>query len=345
MLLILSLIAASGAFAADAPLFRQADTLQVVLEFPLRTLLKQKRQKATVQGTLQYVDSDGSPIVLDVGISTRGNSRLEQCRYPPLSINLKKKQVGNTLFAGQNKLKLVTLCRDTRGFRRYLHQEYNIYKAYNLLTEFSFRVRMLDVTFREPDGRQPKDATPAFFIESEHEVAARLGMNRISSGIIDVSALETTQLSTLTLFQFMIANTDWSVLKGHGSEDCCHNGKLIGPDGSREALVVVPYDFDQSGLINASYARPSDALPIRKVRQRLYRGFCRTRSQLDATIALFNQKRSAIEATLADLPGGAANGKAVLKYLNGFYKIVNDPEKKQKHILDRCRGGVMQPTA
>lgn len=343
MLVILALASASAGFAADAPLFRHDETLQVVLEFPLRALLKQKESKSTVSGTLRYVDPDGTSIALDVGVSTRGNSRLEQCRYPPLGINFKKHQVADTLFAGQNKLKLVTLCRDTRDYRRYLYQEYALYQAYNLLSDYSFRVRMLDVVYREPDGRQPKDALPAFFIESDHEVATRLDMTRVGSRLIEVSRLEAMHLSILTLFQFMIGNTDWSVQKGPGSEDCCHNGKVIGPPDARAPLFVIPYDFDQSGLINASYALPSESLPIRSVRQRLYRGFCSTNSLLDTTIELFNERRSGIEEVLADQSAGRSAGKAALNYLDGFFLIVNDPKKKKKQLLDRCRSAATLP--
>jgi hypothetical protein len=318
-------------------LFESDQQLALILEFPLKDLLRQKMDKATVPGVLRYTDIDGNDIALDVGVSTRGNSRLEQCRYPPLNINLKKKQVASTLFAGQNKLKLVTLCRDTSTFRRYLQQEYLVYRIYNLLSDYSFRARMLRVTFREPSGRQPKDAVPAFFIESDREVAERTGMTLIKVDEVNISQLDTGQLDILTLFQFLVGNTDWSVRKGPTGESCCHNGKVIGPADFLDGWVVLPYDFDQSGMIDTSYAIPSDALPIKSVRQRLYRGFCSGNAQLDATIALFNDKRSAIEDLFDRESQGPSRNKSALKYLRGFYEIVNDPKKRQKQIIDRCR--------
>jgi hypothetical protein len=136
----------------------------------------------------------------------------------------------------------------------------------------------------------------------------------------------------------MIGNTDWSVLKGPGTENCCHNGELIGPSGSDTGWVVLPYDFDQSGLINARYALPSDKLPIRSVRQRMYRGFCSSNAHLESTIALFIEKRSAIEQLFIDSPNGAKTHKAALDYLDRFFQIVNDPEKLRHELLDHCRG-------
>jgi len=327
----------SCSVARANPLFQSDEPLALVLEFPLRDLLRQAKEKATIPGVLRYTGIDGSSVVLDVAVSTRGNSRLEQCRYPPLSINLKRKQIASTLFAGQNKLKLVTLCRDSPSYRRYLHQEYTIYRIYNLLSEHSFRARMLEVSYREPSGRQPKQALPAFFIESDEEVAGRLQMTAVDTNVINVSQLDTRQLSIFTLFQFMIGNTDWSVRKGPAAEECCHNGKVVGPPDSRNGWVVLPYDFDQSGIINTSYAMPSELLPIKSVRQRLYRGFCSGNAQLDSTIAMFNDKRTAIEGLFSNGPDASSNNKAALKYLRGFYEIVNDSKKRQKQIIGRCQ--------
>ncbi len=345
-LLLIGLVslAASGAIATENPLFQSHETLSLVLEFPLRDLLRQKQDKATVPGVLRYTDVDGNDIVLDVGVSTRGNSRLDECRYPPLRLNLKKKQVAATLFGGQDKLKLVNLCRDTASYRRYLDQEYTLYRAYNLVSEYSFRARRLEVTYSEMNGR-PKATFPAFFIESDEELANRLEMTPVKSQVVGLSQLDAAELATLTLFQFMIGNTDWSVQKGPGAEACCHNGKVVGPKDSRYSWVVVPYDFDQAGLINASYALPSETLPIRSVRQRLYRGFCSGNAQLESTIALFTEQRAAIEALFTSSPNGTSSNKAALKYLQSFYKIIDDSKKTQKHLIDHCRGPREQPSA
>jgi hypothetical protein len=59
---------------------------------------------------------------------------------------------------------------------------------------------------------------------------------------------------------------------------------------------------------------------------------------LDATIALFNDHRSAIEDRVANGPGGPSKNKSALKFVQGFYEIVNDPKKRQKKIIDSCQG-------
>jgi hypothetical protein len=155
---------------------------------------------------------------------------------------------------------------------------------------------------------------------------------------VNISQLDTGQLDILTLFQFLVGNTDWSVRKGPTGESCCHNGKVIAPPDFSEGWVVLPYDFDQAGIINTSYAMPSDKLPIKSVRHRLYRGYCSGNDQLDSTIALFNDNRAAIVGLFEGDPDGPPTNKAALKYLQQFYEIVNDPKKRQKKILDACVG-------
>jgi len=338
LLALISLVAlSSGSMAASNPLFESDEPLALVLELPPKKSLPPRRDKPTVPGVLRYTRIDGTEVVLDIDVSTRGNSRLAQCKYPPLKIDLKKKQTASTLFAGQNKLKLVTQCSSSSTYRRYLNQEYIIYRIYNLLSEYSFRVRMVEVTYHFSSGGKRDQVYPAFFIESDDEAAERQEMATLDANVVNVSQLDTRELSVFTMFQFMIGNTDWSVRRGPADESCCHNGKVIAPPDTSDGWVVLPYDFDQSGIINTRYAAPSEKLPIRSVRQRLYRGFCSSNAQLDSTIALFNDNRASIESLLSSGPNGPSKNKSALKYLRSFYEIINDPQERQKQIVDKCR--------
>lgn len=331
-------VTTSGSIAADNMLFQSTEALSVVIELPAREILRNADRRPTVPGQLRFTDADGAEVILDVELTTRGNSRLEQCSYPPLKLDLKRSQVVSTTFAGQNKLKLVTQCSGSAASLRYLDQEYIVYRAYNLLSQYSFRVRMLEITFRDSAGRRRDEVHPGFFIESDSEVAARMSMTPIEATIVEIPQLDSGELSIFTLFQYMIGNTDWAILKGPGDENCCHNGKVIGAAGSEENWVVLPYDFDVSGIIFTDYALPAEGLPIRSVKQRLYRGRCVHNEQLQTTIALFNEKRSELEAVLAAPELSDKSRKTVLKYLDAFFEIVNDPDEVNKELIEKCRG-------
>jgi hypothetical protein len=324
--------------AGGYPLFESDDTLELTLEVPMRTLLRAAKKKPVVDGQLHYVDTEGSRNALDISMTTRGKSRLELCSLPPLSISLKKEQTANTLFAGQKKLKIVTNCKNSSSYQRYLQQEYGIYRAYNLLTDRSFRVRMLNVTYRDLEKKRKDEVMPAFFIESDREVAERLGMMTIRMRRIKPSQLNPAETNIYELFQYMIANTDWSILKGPGSEECCHNAKVIGSADNDDNWIVLPYDFDQAGIINTKYALPASGLGIRKVRTRLYRGRCIHNDQLDETIALFNERRSELEAALTPQFLPERNRRTVIDYLDAFFEIINDSEILDEEIIAVCRG-------
>ena len=86
------------------------------------------------------------------------------------------------------------------------------------------------------------------------------------------------------------------MIDAHADEDCCHNVKLLEREGG--VHLPVPYDFDMAGIVDARYADPPAALArehrLRSVRERLYRGFCAEREQLDAVLSMFTGKRDQI---------------------------------------------------
>jgi len=334
-----ALVSASAIPADSHPLFTSDETLGLVLEVPIRTLLRQSEKRPLLPGKLRYSDADGNEITLDIEITTRGHSRLEMCSFPPISILLQADKTDSTLFAGQHKLKIVTPCKNGSKFLGYLSQEYGIYKAYNLLSPYSFRVRWLNVTWRDSERKRRDEVQKAFFIESEQEAAQRLGMTTIKTPRIKVEQLDPEQTSIYGLFQYLIANTDWSIKKGPGTEDCCHNGKLIGYPGSQDHWVVLAYDFDQSGLINTDYAMPADHLGIRTVRSRLYRGRCLHNDRLADTISLFNERREAIEAALVPPALSPRTRKSAQSYIEDFYKTINDPQALSEKIINHCLVG------
>jgi len=324
--------------AQNDPLFLSDDPLELTFEFPVATLVKQAKKKPEVEGVMRFRDPSGAKVEIDMTMTTRGRSRLDYCRFPPLKVNIKKGQAGGTIFEGQNKLKIVTHCRTGSLHERYIRQEFSIYKAYNEITDYSFRARWITATYIDADGKRDDETRVGFLIESNREIAKRLGRDRIETPRIDPAALNPAESNRYELFQYFIANTDWSMLQGPGEEGCCHNGKvLVEPDTTTNWLVI-PYDFDQAGLINTKYALPADRLRIRSVRQRLYRGRCSFIEELDANIALFNEKRAAMEQHLLTNAVEGRTLKNAAKFIDEFYETVNSPEEKRERIVERCLG-------
>ena len=336
---LLGALDCAAAQTVTRPLFQSDAALELTIEGPFRALSRDGRQRPQRDGRVRYVDASGAEVVLDVRLRVRGNSRVRICPFNPLWLNFRRSQVAGTVFAGQNRIKLVTLCRRSDAYRDYLAQEYQIYRAYNALTAHSFRVRWLTVNYVETDARRADSFTePAFLIEEDWEVAERNGMEVVEVERLALEALDRRTTALLGVFQFMTGNTDWAATSGPPGEDCCHNGIVIAAPGSAGGTVVVPYDFDQSGLVDARYARPSARLNIRSVRERLYRGYCRANPALDWAVERVNERRNAVTAAFGSGLAREPAQRRALEYLNASYAIINDPERRHAVIDARCRG-------
>jgi hypothetical protein len=254
-------------------------------------------------------------------------------------LNFKRSQVPGTEFAGQNRLKLVTLCRDSDAYRDYLVQEYQTYRAFNALTDRSFRVRWVEIEYVETEGRSPSSTiSSAFIIERNSEVAERNGMENARDASFRIAQLDPAGAALVSLFQYMIGNTDWSPIAAEPGESCCHNTKLIRPAGSDTEHIVLPYDFDQIGLINASYAKPSASMNIASVTRRVYRGYCTLNEELAPALRLLNERREEVEAALALGEVRARARARAQSYLAESYDRINDPRRFERDIRGRCRG-------
>lgn len=326
-----------SAGALASPLFEAEDALQITIEAPFRTLFKELlNENVYVEGQL-IVEGQAA---LPIRIKPRGKTRrsTQVCNFPPLTVNFKKKDVGGTVFASQDKLKLVTHCQDRKqSYQVYYRQEYHIYKVYNLLTDESFRVRPAEITYIDTDGKRKPITRFAFFIEDADEVASRIGLKRYKVEKFKSDELDPVKASRLTIFEYFIANLDWAFYGGPAGENCCHNSKAFIDDAG--VVTPVPYDFDFAGVINAVYASPPEGVKVRNMKTRLYRGLCKHNETVPAAVALINANREAITQLYQNSPHLAERDAArAIKFYDGFFKIVNNPKSLEKKIIRKCRG-------
>jgi hypothetical protein len=132
------------------------------------------------------------------------------------------------------------------------------------------------------------------------------------------------------MYEYFLGNTDWSVY-------ALHNIVLVEMPGTVFPMPV-PYDFDWSGVINAPYAVPDAKLPIRSVRQRLYRGYCRTLEEIQPILARFTENKDQIYALYRDLPALEEKRRTeMLAYYDEFYKTISDPRAVEREFIRTCR--------
>ncbi len=319
------------------PLFESDAVLDVRIAGPLRTLVSDRPFDEELPATFQYTNDAGEAIVFDVGIRTRGRFRRQEeiCDFPPVRLNFRKSEVKDTLFHKQDKVKLVTHCAPSARYEQVLLREYMAYRMLNELHDASFRVRLFRITWVDTERNGREQQRYGFLIEHRDRLAKRIGAPVVDVTGTTLSSLDPAYTNLTSVFHYMIGNTDFSPIRGAKDDYCCHNHVLFGEDD--QLWLSVPYDFDQSGFVDAPHAGPNPRFKLRNVRQRLYRGRCRFNEQLDETIELFIARRAAIEAIVESTPGTTnATKKDAREYLARFYKKLESDKRIDNDIVKAC---------
>ena len=318
------------------PLFAASDPIHIVIQAPLAQLTRRRTSDETIQGTL----TDPAGQQLPIGLSLRGLTRrsADTCDFPPLRVRFTAAPPATSVFAGQDKLKLVTHCKNSSGFQQYVLLEYAAYRMYNLLTPHSFRVRLANIDYRDENGR-PIISRVGYFLEELSDVARRNGMKATHApDRFPVPDLNPADAGRYALFQHMIANHDWSMRAGPEGRDCCHNAELIGPLAPN-TTIPIPYDFDYSGFVNAPYAVPPDELRINSVRQRFYRGYCIHNAGVLAAARQMREARPQMMAAITSTPGlEPRTASRAIAFLDPFFADIATDGLLRSKILSRCLG-------
>ena len=285
-LLAITLQVSSQSAIDSVQFFLDEQPLAVTLSTDLGNLLSGKIKDDYQAATFACKLPDSSFVKEEIRLNARGHSRRQICDIPP--IRLLFRNATSPRLSSLKTLKLVNVCRYSSADRQLLLKEYLIYKMYNLLTEKSFRVRLLNVTFEDSKGKKKSFTQYGFLVENVDAVAKRNKCKEMNDVKIDQETTDRANMTLVSLFEYMIGNTDWSVWNNH-------NIKLLYPKRDSTARPFsVPYDFDNSGLVNADYAVADPIMGVESVVQRVYRGFGRTQEELDNTILLFNNKKEKI---------------------------------------------------
>lgn len=331
------LAAATGAVAI-APaqsLFRDDAPLTLTLTTNLRDLVRERdsTELRWFGAEMSYDDGTGTMRRLPVELRARGHFRRQarNCAFPPLFLRASREARDGTVLQGNPRLKLVTPCRPTADdYRQYIFVEYLTYRTYAIISPVHHRTRLAQITYRDSTERVKPITVTAFFLEIEEEVADEAKLTFAEELGAVFADVEPEALNRLSLFEYWVGNTDWSL-------GALHNISLFRkPEG---AYVPIAYDFDWSGVVNARYSFPNEKLGIRTVRDRLHRGPCRTAAEWAPAIAFFQSKRAAVDSLwaspLAGLePKRQADGRA---FLDQLWPILADPRRVDRDLVKTCQ--------
>jgi len=315
------------------PLFQSEEILNLSLEADFKTVLSVTDDSTYFPAKFTLTDNSGTERTLDIKIRTRGNVRREKdvCPFAPLRLDFPKKETVNTPFEGQKAIKLVTHCDKADFYEQNVILEYLIYKAYNVLTDSSFKVRPAMINYIYTGKKADTIRKFAFFIEREKHLVDRLHGIEIETEKFNPNMLNAFPTCLMDMFQYMIGNTDYS------SYDL-HNIILVSDSVRRFPPIPVPYDFDWSGLISANYAVPHPVIGTEHVSERVYRGFLKEPFIVHHTIEIFNARKQEIYQLFENFELlDADKKKKAIKYLDDFYEIINDDKKVKIEFFDNAR--------
>ena len=312
-------------------LFEDNTVFEVSLIGPLSSLFEEENDRRELPFILHANGVEHS-----IKVRVRGMSRRHLCSFPPLRFYFAVDDTAQSIFEGENKLKLVTHCRENKSAQLDTLQEYAAYRIFNLISDVSYKVRLLHITYTDTDGRLKEDIFDryGFLIESESGLADRVGGQPALVTGVSLRTLDSQQAAAVFVFQYLIGNTDWSLVTADEDDTCCHNGDLVDVGSVR---YYVPYDFDLSGLVNARYARPDPSLRISRVTQRQYRGYCVSTDPVKRALSAIKSRRVDILDLISQLPGVSQKDiEATTNYLEKFFVRASDEDKIVQSFERMC---------
>jgi hypothetical protein len=325
-------LASSRVEAENRPLFGSDEPLAFTLTADFAAINRERDENSTRRfpAVMQLQGDGGSTVSIPVRLSARGHARRNMlvCSVIPLRLEFSKKDVKGTVLDGQRELKLVTHCQNDRFYEQYVLTEHLAYRLYALLTPKSFRTRLVRATY--VDSARNKTPVPRYgmLVENEDDLARRLEGRVAALPKRPFTAFDQDALTWMFLVQFMVGNTDYSIM-------ALHNIKIV--SNRYETISPIAYDFDYSGLVYARYAVADKRLGIYSVRDRLYRGPCRTEKEFEPFLATLRAKGPdmlALVDTVPDLMSGTRQDAK--KYLNEFLSLVGDPRRIQRVFDKSC---------
>ncbi|GJM33717.1 MAG: hypothetical protein DHS20C18_27180 [Saprospiraceae bacterium] len=292
--------------------FVQDDYTTIQLTADWDQVIADEAETGKFAADIEWQDVQGQSEKMQIKLEPRGKTRLNYCAFPPLKLIFSKEDMEERGLNGARKLKLVSHCN---GDESLVLREYLAYKMYQELTEKSFLVQLVKITYTDSQGQQPDETHWGFILENHNDMAQRLNAKIMSSETTRLKNIDGAQYRSLALFQYMIGNTDWNM-------NLHHNIKLIQEVG-RPCPSPIPYDFDYSGLVNAPYAIPHPMLPVNDVQDRYFQWRGKDVAAFEQTVQHFlESKSSLLDLTQNFTYLSASERQEIIQYMEAFYQKI-----------------------
>jgi hypothetical protein len=310
----------------DIDFFGSDEPLQMTLCFDIREFVRTKSKPQNFDATLTVMVSPTDSITQRIKVKARGEMRRKYCQFPPLMLKFKK-DTGKSV-----NLKLVTHCMRTSLNEKYVLKEYLVYRMFNQVTPYSLKTRLVKVRYVDINNPEKAFTAFGFLIENEEKLAERNESVIVINRNLTQKHMNPVDMARIAVFNFMIGNTDWSVPMQHNIR-ILKSIKVNSDKG-----IPVAYDFDYSGLVNASYSIPNEQLPIKEVTERYYQGVCYNENELKPIFDEMAGLHDDILGTIDRFELLSENDKKpVRNYIESFYKRYNNHDVLLSEFKNTCK--------
>lgn len=316
-------------FDSDVP-------LEISLQFDLRRFMEKTAKTETFDGLLTMYLSEADSMDRKITIEYRGESRYQNCGYPPMEINFKKPVYLDSDSGRIKKIKLVHQCQRGPLYEEYIMREYLVYKLYSILTDASFRVRLLKINYNDSKKARKPFTLYGFFIEPKNILAGRANTLVVKTTHLTQRDMVPSAIDRVAIFNYMVSNWDWSV-PGQHNVDVLKASRF---DVS-ELGIPIPFDFDLTGVVNADYAIPPPEMGIINDRDRKFTGICRTREVYQKELIMFLNKKEQFYSVINEYPYlNKAAKRDIIVFLDQFFDQLEKPKSLDFLIdvfLENCK--------
>jgi hypothetical protein len=294
--------------------------IETTVTTDIKKLRNDKRKPEWQPAKIVMQFSDTAVISEEIRVQPRGVFRKTNCDIASLMLNFKNPT--SPKLSPLKKLKLVGGCRSSINDEELLLKEYIVYKIYNFITNMSFHVRLLRITYKDSRDKIRSYRQYAFLIEDIKDLCNRNNCVEVKRKGFTISNTNRQQTTIFSMFQYMVGNTDWLV-------NNYHNIKLMAPKSDTSAMpYIIAYDFDYSGVVDAPYAVPDEKLGTTSVTERVYRGPPRNPFELQLAADIFKEKKEQIMYYINNFPLiGTRTKRNIAEYIEKFYEVINSKSR------------------
>ncbi len=312
--------------------FESDELLKATLKYDITSFIKNKTKGEYIDAELQVFYDENNPVIKNIRIKARGNFRRGQCTFPPLFLNFKTDRPDNPMYEDVKKVKIVTHCSASKESEANVLREFLAYKLYNIITDRSFRVRLLDITYIDTGKKQKNYQAYGFSIEPAEIVAKRNNGILVESPAISGRNLVEEDADRVSMFRYLISDTDWRIKSGHNTKF------MKSLTDVTDKVITLPYDFDFSGFVGASYTFPQEWSNAESIYDRDYLGYCRNNDEsYQKIIDLYLSKEKEVMQAIADFKYlSEKDKKEVEKFTADFFEEIKDSKNFIRKLKNDC---------